>query len=253
MRRRSRKAKSLLIALTTTAIALLFATPCHSQSAKSNWDKTGNLFLRLEGVGGSGLDWHVVGQTTEGDDVSISAGGGIGIQLVAGSNLLRYFRIEGSFGYESAGLDMELENGSGSFGRTHLGGSAYLRIPVGEKSTLNLGGGMAEKGSPDLDLDFSSSRIYGAAHNIYHYNTGQCTHWDVVWEYYPDRIMSISVGLRYEIVEYELESLTSNGVSYPLDMLDPEVRNEYELLDGSGVDLLLGFTYYFKRSSSRSE
>ncbi len=245
MSRRSHKVKASLIALTTTAITLLFITPCHSQSANSNWDKTGNLFLRLEGMGGQGLEWHVVGKTTEGDDVSISAGGGIGIQLVAGSNLFRFFRIEGSFGYESAGLDLQLENGSGSFGRTHLGGAAYLRIPLSAKSTLNLGGGAAEKGSPDLDLDFSSSRIPGAAHNIYNYRTGHCTHWDVVYEYYPDRIMSLSVGLRYQMVKYKLESMTSDGVPYSLDMIPVEVRNELEDLDGSSVDLLLGFSYYF--------
>lgn len=246
MRQRSSKTHCVLVALTTAAIALILAVPCHSQTDKSNWDNTGNWFIRLDGVGGQGLDWHVVGETEEGDDISISAGGGIGFQLVTGTNFLRYFRVEGSFGYETGGFDTHLENGSGSFGRTHLGGSAYLRIPLHPNSTLNLGGGVANKGSPDLDLDFSSSRIPGAAHNVYHYNTGQSTHWDIIYEYFPDRQMSLSVGLSYESVEYELDSVTSNGLNFQPEVLDDEVRNEYEILDGSGVNLLLGIAYFFK-------
>jgi hypothetical protein len=45
------------------------------------------------------------------------------------------------------------------------------------------------------------------------------------------------MGLKYYNVSYDLNSFTSNGISFPIALLPQTVKDQTMKLDGSGIDL----------------
>lgn len=125
----------------------------------------GTLLVRLHG--GFGFDNHDIGETTEGDDIHFSGGGGAGISAMGKYNLDDKWRTGFEIGWQRSTLLPEVNNVSGTFGRTYFRPTVELSVPFLGAYRLNLGGGVGYYLAGDFDLDMAD--VPDGAHNIYDY------------------------------------------------------------------------------------
>ena len=149
--------------------------------------------------------------------------------------------ISSEFGLQSSSLSKKVENAEGSFTRTFVRPALKVKFPVSDQNLIKLGVGGGYYFGGDLDIDMS--QIAGGGHNIYTYKgaagfhiTGEFEHIISSWSSLSAQ-WSWGVGLRYFSVKYDLESMTSDGISVPLDQLTQDLRDRMMELDGSGFDV----------------
>lgn len=235
-------------ALTIVVLILLIAPVAITEEVSGGdtgrgFDPTGKPRLQASLFGGIGSEKHTVGETTDNETVTISGGGAVGLDLEAGFYLSSSVVISGAFGFQKSSLSQKVEDADGSFSRTFVRSTLKISLPVAEVNKINIGGGIGYYIAGDLDLDLSKVNLPGAAHNIYSYKSSAGFH--VLAEFErsipswssPTANWSWGIGLRYDVVKYDLKSVTSDGVSIPLNSLSQDIKNDLMELDGSGVDI----------------
>lgn len=213
------------------------------EAAPFNFDTHGKW--RVEGVllVGAGLEDHLVGKTSDNKDVNISGGGGVGGSINAGYGLTCAFDLSVGLGIQNSSLQPQVENAEANFQRTIIFATIKYRIPVAEKGQIKLGAGPGYYIPGDFDLDMSS--VPDGKHGIFKYESSIGFHFIAEYEGFFSEKYSWTAGLKYNSASYHLKSVTVDGVSSPLDVLQSEVKDEMGKLDGGGVNLTLSVNMYF--------
>ncbi len=192
--------------------------------------------------GGIGFDQHLVGKTTDNEDIEISGGGGLGILAILAYNFNFQWETSISGGYQNSSLSKNVKNADGDFSRTFFRASIKYRIDLGDNDYIKIGGGYGSYMPGELDID--ASKVPGGAHNIFKYDGNSGPHISAEYEYIAANY-TMGGGLRYVNITYDLTSAKSDGVNIPLSILPPEIKNEYMEFEGSGLDIFFSISYLF--------
>jgi len=198
------------------------------------------LRLQLEGYAGFGLDSITVGETSNGDAVKISGGGGFGGGATLGYGLSRSFDIDATFGAQVSGLMPAVENATGTFGRTFLLATVKYKIPFRENLQWKFGVGAGYYMAGKLDINIDQGILNGG-HGVVDYKNATGFHATGELEIALQRNLVLAVGLKYYNVEYKADTATFNGISVPASSLSDEYRN----FNGDGVDITAGLGVLF--------
>jgi len=208
-----------------------------SNQLESKWHVDLNFLL---GFGTNNIE---VGVTTENDKIKISGGGGLGGVLNLGYGVTPQWDLIVGVGLEYSSLQPQVENADGSFFRTMFLSTIKYRIPVSASGIINIGAGAGYYLPDDLNVDMS--QIPQGAHNIYSYKNTVGFHLQAEYEGFFNENLTWVIGLKYYNISYDLEAVSSDGISYPINNLPEDIISEIGELDGSGVDLILSLNYYF--------
>ncbi len=188
---------------------------------------------------GTGGDKLKVGETTEGDDITLRTAGGFGMAITLGYNFYSKVDVDLTAGYQLNWIRPECDNLDGSFSRVPLLVTLKYWIPTKNNAFFKLGGGLGFYTSVEYEVDGSE---YFGLHEIIEYDNATGFH--IVGEYEvfsPDYPISFVLGIKYYNVTYNVNSATNNGTPYPVS----DVRSEVRELNGSGFDFYFGFGWYF--------
>jgi hypothetical protein len=198
------------------------------------------LRLQLEGYLGFGLDSVKVGETSKGDDVKISGGGGFGGGATLGYGLSRSFDIDATFGAQVSGLMPAVENATGTFGRTFLLATVKYKIPYRENLQWKFGVGVGYYMGGKLDIDIDQGIVNGG-HTIVDYKNATGFHATGELEVALQRNLVLAMGLKYYHVPYTADKATFNGISQPVSSL----KSEFKDFNGDGLDITIGLGVLF--------
>jgi len=213
------------------------------------FDISNNFRIDVSFFLGSGLEEFDVFKTTGDEIVKLSPGGGFGGKFSFGYCLNSPLNVNIEVGTQNSTLSEELKNADGKFSRTFFLGTLRYKIPITEKSSINIGGGLGYYISGKLDID--ASEIEDGGHNIYKYKNTIGIHVICEYEHFLPKFSflnarwSWAIGLKYYNIAYELDSATSDGVSIPITNLPSDIKVEVEELNGSGIDVLFSTIMYF--------
>lgn len=172
---------------------------------------------------GLGMRNHELFVTTEGDEVNLSAGGGLfigsGLYAVTPKNI----KIGTSFFYQVSNLRPVLENASASFKRIVITPEVKFPIFLKKDKYLNIGGGLSFYLNGKLKVDASETDGVKFASK---YKNTSGIHFLVDYEEIMPKGL-INIGLKYYSTKYTIES----G-----DFLFPELK-------GSGIDLYISYAF----------
>jgi len=188
---------------------------------------------------GTGGDKLIIGETTEGDDITLCTGGGIGMAITLGYNFFSKVDLDLTAGYQLNWNRPECDNMDGYFSRLPLLATAKYWIPTKNNTFIKLGGGIGYYTAIKYELEASES--FGV-HEIIKYNNATGFH--VVGEYEiigPEKPVSLVIGVKYSIVTYNASSFTINGTPVPTS----DLRSVLQELKGSAFDFYFGIGYYF--------
>lgn len=190
--------------------------------------------LGLNLFAGFGLDNLIVANTTDGEEVKVSFGGGIGFGLKYGHEFSRNFDVALDFNYINSGLRPRLSNASVSFDRFVMSVTPSYIVPIdgGEAMRLKFGLGADYYFGSTLSLDLAS--LSGGIKDDWKYNNPLGFHLSTIFELNISKHWALDYGLRWNKVSYNYES----GVNRPFDA-------EWNEPDGSSIDLLIGLHYQF--------
>ena len=198
------------------------------------------LRLQLEGYMGFGMDSIKVGETSNGEDVKISSGGGFGGGATLGYGLSRSFDIDATVGAQFSGLMPAVENATGTFGRTFLLATVKYKIPFRENLQWKFGVGVGYYMGGKLDIDIDQGILNGG-HRVVNYKNTTGFHATGELDIALQRNLMLVVGLKYYKVEYKAETATFNSASVPVSALN----SDYRELTGDGVDVTAGLAVLF--------
>jgi hypothetical protein len=188
------------------------------------------------GTGGEKLE---VGETTEGEDVTLRTGGGYGVAITLGYNFFSKVDMDLTAGYQVNWERPECDNMDGYFSRAPLLVTLKYWIPAKNNTFFKLGGGLSYYTSVKYDIDASEPLNL---HEIIEYDNATGFH--IVGEIEiigPVKPFSFNMGIKYYNVTYNAKSATSNGISLPVS----SIRSELLELKGGGFDFYFGFGWYF--------
>ncbi len=196
----------------------------------------GHIGIRTaSGVGFSSYDAF---EKTNGGYVKISPGGGSLYGVKLGYTFNRFFDGTAGAAYQVSTLSQILNNASGNFGRFILSGDFLAMHMLTEKNFLGIGSGISSYKNPRLMLD--ATRINNEKVILY-YKDAIGYQVFLEWRLLIKRVC-LSANLRYSTVSYDLNRITLNGVPAVIVSGSGE---DYQHLDGGGLDLELGFGYLF--------
>lgn len=203
--------------------------------------------FRVEGIMnlGFGFTKNNTGLILEnGDDVTISPGGGMGFGAVLGYTFWQH--LDGSVGiaYQTSAMDKIITNAKGHFSRILLSPAVQYFFTLKFKNArLGFGAGASIAAGSSMNLD--AHKVQGGAHNIYRYAvavgpSGQCMY------YYPfNQRVTFNFGCKIYQLKYRLNRVESDGKEIPVSKLPADILEDVEKLDGSGIDLVIGMSYHF--------
>lgn len=204
----------------------------------------GKFRLDLTFMGGGGFNNIDVLETTEGDMLTISPGGGVGGKLNLGYCISSSLNVNLELGTQKAILSESCKNADACFKRSHILGTLRYKVPISPKGTINIGsgGGLYMGGK----FDFEFQEIVNNLHAIYEYEDAFGFHVLAEYEQFMPNFIFLNanwswiIGLKYYSVSYELSSIDVNGISIPTYY----AHDEMSKVDGSGVDILFSIVAY---------
>ena len=202
-------------------------------------EKIRNFRISFISIAGFGFNKITVGVTEQGDDVTISAGGGMGLGFEVGYTFNGLFELSAAYVYKSAELSMVVDNASGNFehGNFMLTGKFIAKIKA--KSSLNYGGGFGLLNAGSMDLDFS--KVTDGERYVFKYNTAVGFHLLAEFQHRFTQKFSIIGGFTVYGGNYNhMKSCTSGSVSVPVNLAPPDFQN----LKGSGLDIYAKISFH---------
>jgi hypothetical protein len=191
-------------------------------------------------IAGFGFNKIMLGQTDEGDDVTISAGGGIGLGFDICYTLTPSFELSLAYTDKFTELSMVIDNASGSFEHGNLKVTGKFLKRIKTRSSLNFGGGLDLFNAGNMDLDFSE--IPDGARYVYQYKTAVGCHLLGEFQFHFVKKWSLTTGFTLYGVNYnQMKSFEVNSVSFPTDLASSDFQN----LRGSGADLYAKISFHF--------
>ncbi len=195
---------------------------------------------------GAGFDNFKSGIITEnGDDVLMSAGGGVALGLFFNTPISKKWVLGNEVNFHIAELLTPLENATGMF--THFSYMPNLKFallfPNKIMAVMPFAGPViAFNGKYDLD----ATKITNGAHNIFYYKAGTgfslgCEF--MVWA--KRRRIGGIAGLRYTGIKYSLKEASSNGTKFTRDQIEQYLDNDILNPKGNAIDATAAFIYLF--------
>ncbi len=191
-------------------------------------------------IAGFGFSKITLGETDEGDKVTISAGGGIGLGFDMGYAFNPSFELSVAYTDKVTELSMVVENASGSFEHGNLRVTGKFMRRIKTRSSLNFGGGLDLFNAGNMDLDFSG--VPDGARYVYKYKTAVGCHVLGEFQFHFVKKWSLTAGFTLYGVNYnQMKSFQVNSVSIPTDLASSDFQN----LKGSGADLYAKISFHF--------
>jgi hypothetical protein len=190
---------------------------------------------------GTGGDKLSVGETSDGEEITVCTGGGFGMAITLGYNFFSRVDLDLSAGYQVNWNRPECDNGNFNFSRVPLLATAKVWIPTGKQAFIKLGGGIGYYTNVKYEMDVDLSVISHVEETVEYENTSG---FHVVGEYEiigPEKPLSFIIGLKYYHVNYTANGAYSQGTNYSVG----DISYDFRELRGSGFDLYFGFGYYF--------
>ena len=193
---------------------------------------------------GAGFDNFKSGIITEnGDDVLISAGGGIAVGLFANTPLTDKWVLGNEINFHIAELLTPLENATGMFTHfSYMPSIKYSLLFNNEIMALLPYAGPVIAFSGKYDLD--ASKIPNGAHNIFYYKAG--TGFSIGCEFmvWPKkrRIGGVA-GIRFTSIKYSLKDASSNGTKFTRDQIEQYLGRDMLEPRGDAIDMTVGIIY----------
>ncbi|HAK60954.1 MAG TPA: hypothetical protein DCO77_11315 [Nitrospiraceae bacterium] len=185
-----------------------------------NTDGRGRFGIFL--LAGIGLQDHFLGTTLDGDDITLSAGGGIGFALTGGYGLSSHWDIEVSAGHQVSVIRPSVSNGDGEFNRDFLRATLFYKIPFTRITQWKIGAGIGAY----LDGEWEENIV---SYEIIKYDDALGFHVAGEFEVVVAERLYFAAGLKYYYVTYEANTTTFT----------------HRELNGSGFDLMLSMGKYF--------
>lgn len=181
------------------------------------------------GIGLKNIDMLM---STEGDDSSISFGGGLQIGAEYGTELSTKVDLAIQANYMMASLAPPLKNADIDFSRFHLAFRPSLIIPFygGFKSRLKIGPGLDYYFAATMSLE--TNKIDGGFNGDWNYSNNLGWHLALIYEYNINRNFMYTFGLRYSVAKYTYENSTSNNIPIHNDLING---------NGNSIDFMMGF------------
>lgn len=171
---------------------------------------------------GAGIQDHFVGLTTDGDDITLSAGGGIGFALTGGYGLSPKWDIEVSAGHQVSVITPSVSNGDGEFNRDFLRATLFYKMPFTRVTQWKIGAGIGAYLGGEWEEDIGPDEIT-------EYDDALGFHVAGEFEVVVAERLYFAAGIKYYYVTYETNAATAT----------------HSELNGSGVDLMLSMGKYF--------
>lgn len=214
-----------------TLLLLFISIPLFSISSKAQTDSTlttipnyvkSGFGATLTAGFGLGVENKEIFETEDGDESTLSAGGGLfigtGLYYITEKNI----KFGSTFYYQASELRPPLENASSSFKRLVITPEIKFPIELVINRNLNIGGGYGFYLNGKMNID--ATEIAGFSTNTEYENTGGL-HLLFEYEEHYERGF-LTAGIKYYNVEYEYKS------GAPI----------FESLNGSGFDFYFSYT-----------
>lgn len=185
---------------------------------------------------GFGTENHKVGMTTEGDDITISGGGGFGGGVAVGYGIQERIDVDLAFNLQNSSLRPSVNNASGNFMRKIILATGKYKLPLNPESCFKLGAGFGYYIPDEMDIDFTDA---GGSKVSFKYKNAVGFHLTFDYERVFGRKSSWSAGLRYANVKYGADGVTVMGLTYPAET----VSDEYNPLDGGSFDFIFAVKF----------
>ncbi|MBJ6725539.1 outer membrane beta-barrel protein [Geomesophilobacter sediminis] len=195
--------------------------------------------FRVEGalVAGEGINDSRLITTTDGTQIKLSGGGGLGGRFTLGYGLTSKWDVEVGAEYKQSHGDQQSSNANATFTRYPVLVAAKYKIPVASVGQVKLGAGPGLFLGGKLDSDLTK---LGLPHEVIDYKPALGAHVSAEWETIHED-WSFVFGIRYYYVSYPISSATLNGSALPTNLVGPQLRD----LDGSAFEFIVGLGRYF--------
>jgi hypothetical protein len=171
-----------------------------------------------------------------GDEVTLSAGGGFSLGAQYAFDINRKLNLSLDCFYEGSTLSTSLSNGDGTFDRMGITLTPAYIIPIkgGMQYRIMAGAGAGIYCFGSMFID--QSQMPGGEKYTLKYSPAFGLHLSMVFHAKFTEKTAMSIGIKYYNVQY---SFTEEGSTHTT--INPEFRNP----DGSGFDIILGYHLNF--------
>ncbi|RKY36115.1 MAG: hypothetical protein DRP78_04470 [Candidatus Omnitrophota bacterium] len=188
---------------------------------------------------GFGFDDIDLGETIDGDTVTLSAGGGYGFGASIGYGINRDFDFDFTVGWQQSSLSPDVNNAEGIFERNIFLATLKYKVPMSNrKQQFKFGIGLGLYHSGEFDVNTTQA---AGEHTIINYDDAIGFHITAEYEMFFDRDWSWLVGVKYYDVDYDAGAVKVDGISYAPGLLIDEMQT----IDGGGVNFNIGIAKYF--------
>ncbi len=186
-------------------------------------------------ISGAGFTDKPIVYLNNGDEATISAGGGVGIGLKYGYEINRFFDLSFEYNYHYSMLMPNVKNANVSFSNSSIAITPSLIIPYadGDVTRFRLGAGIDKYFGENLNL--KTSQLAGGLDHKFNYTSNIGTHINFVYETNLTKTWSMNLELIYHNINFDFKP------SVPGEQVDPN----FNKMDGSGIDLNIGVSYHF--------
>jgi hypothetical protein len=197
--------------------------------------------MEVSGLVGAGTDDTVLATAADGDELRISAGGGLGLAGTFGFAFSPDWDLDLTAGFQRSEDERDFSDADATFRRNFFLATLKYKIPISSLAQFKfgIGGGLYESGKLETDLNTLPPATPTSLSVDYREAFG----WHATGEletFLAPRL-SLLIGAKYYNVEYEAESARENGVRVATAALRDDVRN----LNGNGFDFMVGLSAYF--------
>ncbi len=185
---------------------------------------------------GVGFKNNKVGATSDGSDVNISGGEGIGYGVMADYALSEPMQVSLTAGAQKSHLNPLVTNAEGEFSRVPIFLTVKRMIAdFSGKSRLKAGAGIGLYNSGKLTL--TSDELNW--HEEVNYDPSVGFHATLDYESFFGKSSSWTVGLRVSAVSYNANKYEVRGLELPIGLLNPD----FKTVDGGGIDFVFAIEF----------
>lgn len=187
------------------------------------------------GVGG-GFETIDLFIDDDGNDISLSTGGGVNIGAKYGYSISKHFDFSAEWLYQNSSLSRPLKNAKSTFNRMVIRITPALVIPIknGDYYRFRLGAGVGMYSLGSMRID--ASKIPGGEKLTFKYKPSLGAHASFDFEFNFSENASMSMGFTYYNVQYNFKNEGSTHFS---------TEDLFNQPDGSGIDFNIGYFYRF--------
>lgn len=173
---------------------------------------------------------------TNGEKSSISTGGGVGLKLSAGTEINKWLELGADIGFQISSLSPIMKDARTDFSRKYISIYPSIIKSFGRFNTTKIRIGVGPSYYFDNKMVLDLTKISFGQKSTWKYDNSLGVQSFFMIDFLSRTNFSANMGLNYYSVSYKYNS--TDGAFFPIDT---RLINS----DGSGVDLVVGFSYLF--------